>query len=106
MEAGFSTVDLPDQQTVDPRMLVANRDSTSVPVQPDNPGRLRDTGFDPIEPRNDASSTTYNKSGATGFACDGRCASLYVPQHGRLEFFESLRYVLTPRPRGLSGMLT
>ena len=92
MEAGFSTVDLPDQQTVDPRMLVANRDSTSVPVQPDNPGRLRDTGFDPIEPRNDASSTTYNESGATGFACDGgapvsMCHNMVDP-----EFFESLRY--------------
>ncbi|RYO87317.1 hypothetical protein DL764_008872 [Monosporascus ibericus] len=70
MDTGFSTVDVPDQQTVDPLWIQAgNWDGTGVSIQLENPELLRDTGFYLTEPLNDASSTAYDLD-ATGFACD------------------------------------
>lgn len=71
MDAGFSTVNVPDQQTVNPSWIQAgNWDSTGVSMQPENPEPLQDTGFNPTEPLGDAFFTAYDL-GATGFTYDG-----------------------------------
>jgi hypothetical protein len=110
MDAGSSTVDVPDQQTVDPLSISAvNWDSTGVSIQPENPELLRDTGSNPTEPLNNASSTAYDALGATRLACDEDAAVCTNPNtvdptgYSDVEISQS---VPTPRLWHLSGMLT
>ncbi|KAI8710435.1 hypothetical protein NCS52_01573700 [Fusarium sp. LHS14.1] len=64
MDTGFSIVNVPDQQTVDPLIQAGNRASTGVSIQTEHPKRLRDTGVDLIELFNNASCTAYDDLGA------------------------------------------
>ncbi|KAH6953932.1 hypothetical protein BKA56DRAFT_237029 [Ilyonectria sp. MPI-CAGE-AT-0026] len=70
MDAGFSTVNVPDQQTVNPSWIQAgNWDSTGVSMQPENLQPLQDTGFYLTEPFGDTVFTAFDL-GATGFTYD------------------------------------
>ncbi|RTE68681.1 hypothetical protein BHE90_016940 [Fusarium euwallaceae] len=60
MDTGFSIVNVPDQQTVDPLIQAGNRASTGVSMQTEHPERPRDTGVDLIELFNNASYTAYD----------------------------------------------
>jgi hypothetical protein len=108
MDTGFSTVDVPDQQSVDSLwILPGNWDSTGVSIQPENPEPLRDTVLCPTESLNDASSAAYDDSGATRFACDeGAPVCTYPNTVGSECYGDVSQSVPTPRLWDLSGMLT
>lgn len=101
-KSGFSAVDVPDQQTVDTRLIHAAKwDNIGVSIQLENPELLRDTGSYVTEPLNDTFSTAYNDLGATEFACDeGAPVCTYPNTVGRECYdVEISQSVPTPRLR-------
>lgn len=109
MATGISTINAPDQQTVNPQEIqVRNWNSTGVSIPPKSPKLLRHVGVSPPKPLNNDSLTAYNNLDATGFAHDKAppvyadlntvgpgCHNNKIPQS-----------VLTPFLKGLSRMLT
>ncbi|RTE68248.1 hypothetical protein BHE90_017376 [Fusarium euwallaceae] len=91
MDTRFSTVDVPDQQTVDSMILAANRDNAGYSIQPENPERLRDTGYGLGEPFNDAFSTAYDDLMATGFTYDEGAPVDTYPNTVGPEFYDDVQ---------------
>lgn len=95
MDAGFSTVDDTDPQTVDPRCITrGNGDNIDVSSQP----TFGDTTLGLTEPLNGTSSTAYDAPGATGSTCDEGAPVGMDPNTGILEHYDGISQSV-PMPR-------